>query len=88
MIICCPWAYLDSANRDLAGSEHSSVACRDATSVMWNRELGRERFPNMWERQRACQQLEATLKLLGARQLVVGHTPQVHATQGLLRVLP
>ena len=46
-------------------------------SVMWNRQFGHERFPTYHQRFQACGALEATLRLLGARQLIVGHTPQV-----------
>lgn len=40
-------------------------------------QFGREKFTTQLERRRVCQALEGTLEMLGARQLVVGHTPQV-----------
>jgi hypothetical protein len=43
---------------------------------MWNRQFGAERL-SIRQRWAACTELEATLRLLGAAQLVVGHTPQV-----------
>ncbi|CAL8467940.1 g7478 [Coccomyxa elongata] len=45
-------------------------------SVMWNRQFGHERFSNLHQKYQACGALDATLRLLGARQLIVGHTPQ------------
>ena len=51
-------------------------AMRGPTSVMWNRQFGAERL-SIRQRWAACTELEATLRLLGAAQLVVGHTPQV-----------
>ncbi len=56
-------------------------------SVMWNRQFGHERFPTMHQRFRACMDLDATLRLLGARQLIVGHTPQVRPTSYIDDVL-
>lgn len=46
-------------------------------SIMWNRQFGHERFPTLQQRFHACRDLDGTLRLLGARQLIVGHTPQV-----------
>lgn len=50
---------------------------RDTNSVMWNRQFGREEFAHPFERYTACALLKETLKMLSARQLVVGHTIQV-----------
>ena len=40
-------------------------------------QFGREKFTTQLERRRVCSALQGTLEMLGARQLVVGHTPQV-----------
>lgn len=56
----------------------AAQAMRGPTSVMWNRQFGAERL-SIRQRWAACTELEATLRLLGAAQLVVGHTPQVGA---------
>ncbi|KAK9909578.1 hypothetical protein WJX75_004395 [Coccomyxa subellipsoidea] len=47
-------------------------------SIMWNRQFGHERFPTLQQRFHACRDLDGTLRLLGARQLIVGHTPQTN----------
>ena len=47
-------------------------------------QFGREKFTTQLERRRMCQALQGTLEMLGARQLVVGHTPQVCAPAYLL----
>jgi hypothetical protein len=44
---------------------------------MWNRTLSRERFPTPYERFHACSALKQALARIGAKRLVVGHTPQL-----------
>lgn len=58
------------------------LAMGSSQSVMWNRDFGQERFQNLQQRWKACMDVEGMLKLLGARQLIIGHTPQVvlHST--------
>ncbi|KAJ9527410.1 hypothetical protein QJQ45_025679 [Haematococcus lacustris] len=53
------------------------IAMGDASSVMWNRSLSKERFPTPYERFHACSSLKQALQRLGASRLVVGHTPQL-----------
>ncbi len=53
------------------------LAMGSSQSVMWNRDFGQERFKNLQQRWKACMDVEGMLKLLGARQLIIGHTPQV-----------
>lgn len=53
------------------------LAMGDASSVMWNRTLSRERFPTPYERYHACSSLRTALERVQARRLVVGHTPQL-----------
>ena len=53
------------------------LAMGSSHSVMWNRDFGQERFKNFQQRWKACTDVEGMLKLLGARQLIIGHTPQV-----------
>lgn len=49
-------------------------------------QFGREKFTTQLERRRVCQALQGTLEMVGARQLVIGHTPQA-CTQAPLPVL-
>lgn len=53
------------------------LAMGDASSVMWNRAVGKERFGSAYERHHACAGAGAALDALGAARLVVGHTPQL-----------
>ena len=53
------------------------LAMGSSNSVMWNRDFGQERFKSFQQRWKACTDVEGMLKLLGARQLIIGHTPQV-----------
>jgi hypothetical protein len=51
-------------------------AMGDANSVMWNRTFGKERA-SPYDRMQMGLQLNKTLDALGARAMVVGHTPQM-----------
>lgn len=53
------------------------LAMGDAGSVMWNRQYGKERFVNPYERYSSCKTLQDTLNMLDAQHLVVGHTIQM-----------
>lgn len=53
------------------------LAMGDSSSVMWNRMYSRERFPNPYEKFHTCNTLKETLEQIGAKRLVVGHTPQM-----------
>ena len=63
------------------------LAMGSSNSVMWNRDFGQERFKSFQQRWKACTDVEGMLKLLGARQLIIGHTPQVRLS-GILKELP
>lgn len=58
------------------------LAMGDGRSVMWNRQLSVERWTNPVDRLRAAGEVEAALRAVGARRLVVGHTPQVRPGGG------
>lgn len=51
-------------------------AMGDSNSVMWNRTFGKERVSD-YDRLHMRTQLDQTLKKLGAKAMVVGHTPQM-----------
>lgn len=53
------------------------LAMGDASSVMWNRAYGKERYASPAERHGACRQLRTALDAAGCDRLVVGHTPQL-----------
>lgn len=44
---------------------------------MWNRTLSKETFTTPNERYHACRALQQALEKVGAKRLVVGHTPQL-----------
>jgi hypothetical protein len=52
------------------------TAMGDSNSVMWNRTFGKERC-SPYDRMHMKMQLDATLDQLGAKAMVVGHTPQM-----------
>lgn len=52
------------------------TAMGDSNSVMWNRTFGKERC-SPYDRMQMKTQLDATLDQLGAKAMVVGHTPQM-----------
>lgn len=58
------------------------LAAGGQTSVMWNRAYSREYYPSLQDRLRACNLLEDTLKKVGCKRLVVGHTPQTRGING------
>jgi hypothetical protein len=53
------------------------LAMGDGNSVMWNRQLSRESYTNPIDRFHACNMVTQALARIGAKRLVVGHTPQV-----------
>eukprot|EP00891_Asterochloris_glomerata_P005539 jgi/Astpho2/5539/Aster-02800 len=48
-----------------------------ANSVVWTRQFGQERFKSAYDRMMTCAKLHMTLDSVGARHLVIGHTPQL-----------
>jgi hypothetical protein len=52
------------------------TAMGDSNSVQWNRTFGKERC-SPYDRMQMKMQLDATLEQLGAKAMVVGHTPQM-----------
>ena len=62
-----------------ANKDSDDMACRDASSVMWNRMYSKEAF-TPYDRFCVCRQLKATLEATGARHMIIGHTPQVRTT--------
>jgi hypothetical protein len=55
------------------------LAMGDGKSVMWNRSLSQEKWSNPADRYHAKNQVQQALMRVGAKRLVVGHTPQVGA---------
>lgn len=53
------------------------LAMGDGNSVMWNRQLSREIYTNPIDRFHACNMVSQALARVGAKRLVVGHTPQM-----------
>lgn len=53
------------------------IAMGGPHSIMWNRTLGQEVFKTQYERYHACSMAKSVLCKLGAKRLVVGHTPQM-----------
>lgn len=53
------------------------LAMGDGNSVMWNRSLSRESYANPIDRFHACNMVTQALARIGAKRLVVGHTPQM-----------
>lgn len=53
------------------------LAMGDGNSVMWNRQLSRESYANPIDRFHACNMVTQALARVGAKRLVVGHTPQM-----------
>lgn len=52
------------------------TAMGDSNSVMWNRTFGKERC-SPYDRIHMKMQLDSTLQQLGAKAMIVGHTPQM-----------
>ena len=53
------------------------LAMGDGRSVMWNRQLSVEKWPNPLDRLHASALVGQALRDVGAKRLVVGHTPQL-----------
>ncbi|KIZ04329.1 Uncharacterized protein MNEG_3627 [Monoraphidium neglectum] len=53
------------------------LAMGDGKSVMWNRSLSQEKWSNPADRYHAKNQVQQALMRVGAKRLVVGHTPQM-----------
>ena len=54
----------------------ASLRAAQTCRVPMGAQFGREKFTTQLERRRVCQALQGTLEMVGARQLVIGHTPQ------------
>lgn len=67
---------LGHVNMDGSAAAPPFPAMGDSNSVMWNRTFGKEKVSD-YERMHMKSQLNATLEALGARAMVVGHTPQM-----------
>ena len=66
--------FLDFALNHL--SVLKSGTCRGKDGIVWTRCFGKE-HASLYDRIKVCNQLKSTLQMLGAEQMVVGHTPQV-----------
>lgn len=53
------------------------LAMGDGKSVMWNRQLSVEKWSNPGDRYHATNMVSQALQQIGAKRLVVGHTPQM-----------
>jgi hypothetical protein len=53
------------------------LALGDNSAVVWNRDLSVERYRNPADRARAQKLAQRALDAVGAKRLVVGHTPQM-----------
>lgn len=67
-------------------------AMGDGHSVMWNRSLSKEFYSNPSDRYHACNNVTQALRKIGAKRLVVGHTPQMRGVNcecdGKVRPIP
>jgi hypothetical protein len=69
------WMRRDRAEEGFAGPPF--LAMGDGKSVMWNRQLSVEKWTNPADRYHAKSMVQQALTRIGARRLVVGHTPQM-----------
>ncbi|GBF98464.1 ser thr phosphatase [Raphidocelis subcapitata] len=60
------------------------LAMGDGKSVMWNRQLSVEKWNNPIDRFHAAAQVGQALREIGAKRLVVGHTPQMRGANAEL----
>lgn len=67
------------ADEDGDGSKATPpyIAMGGPHSILWNRTFGQEVFKTQYERYHACSMVKDVLSKLGAKRLVIGHTPQV-----------
>lgn len=68
------------ADEDGDGSKATPpyIAMGGPHSILWNRTFGQEVFKTQYERYHACSTVKDVLSKLGAKRLVVGHTPQLN----------
>jgi hypothetical protein len=72
------WMRRDRAPDDDGGfASPPFLAMGDGKSVMWNRQLSVEKWGNPVDRYRASSMASQALAAVGAKRLVVGHTPQM-----------
>ncbi|KAI8477121.1 MAG: Metallo-dependent phosphatase-like protein [Monoraphidium minutum] len=69
------WMRRDAAEDGFASPPF--LAMGDGKSVMWNRQLSVEKWPNPADRYHAKNMLTQALTRVEAKRLVVGHTPQM-----------
>lgn len=71
------WMRRDKLPDDDGYATPPFLAMGDGNSVMWNRQLSRESYANPIDRFHACNMVAQALARVGAKRLVVGHTPQM-----------
>jgi hypothetical protein len=71
------WMRRDKLPDDEGYATPPFLAMGDGNSVMWNRQLSRESYANPIDRFHACNMVAQALARVGAKRLVVGHTPQM-----------
>jgi hypothetical protein len=71
------WMRRDKLEDEEGFASPPFLAMGDGNSVMWNRQLSRESYANPIDRFHACNMVSQALARVGARRLVVGHTPQM-----------
>ncbi|KIZ02868.1 Uncharacterized protein MNEG_5094 [Monoraphidium neglectum] len=69
------WMRRDRVEDGFAGPPFPAMG--DGKSVMWSRQLSVEKWINPIDRFQASKQVSLALQLVGAKRLVVGHTPQM-----------
>jgi hypothetical protein len=76
------WMRRDRLTEEEGFATPPFLAMGDGNSVMWNRQLSRESYVNPIDRFHACNMVTQALARIGAKRLVVGHTPQVRRGWG------
>jgi len=71
------WMRRDKLTEEDGFATPPFLAMGDGNSVMWNRQLSRESYTNPIDRFHACNMVSQALARIGAKRLVVGHTPQM-----------
>jgi hypothetical protein len=71
------WMRRDKLEDEEGFASPPFLAMGDGNSVMWNRQLSRESYANPIDRFHACNMVGQALARIGAKRLVVGHTPQM-----------
>eukprot|EP00877_Chromochloris_zofingiensis_P011673 jgi/Chrzof1/675/Cz01g24210.t1 len=71
------WMRRDRLKNEDGWARPPYLAMGNATSIMWDRQLSIEHFQTPIQRYHACRQVSQALTSIGAKRLVVGHTPQM-----------